>query len=393
MQTEGQIASPTRTGREEQLQFLRFWAFFNVFVCHGEQWLFFKYPTSHCSTAAVSFFFMLSGLVTALASFNKDIRLSWREEGKYLWRKVKKIYPLYLFTTLYLFLYTNTESLTALFDVQRFPGQLVRNLLLVQSWSAEGAFSYNGVGWFLSTLMFLSVFSLPVMFLLNKINRRPKGWLLLSGALAGTLFLTAVYCYLTKNLDMDYWQYIFPPARMGEYLGGMLLGMLVCTLKPHLKQGNTVRIVFTVLEVGALGYWFFMLSRAGSPWRSRIFTWLLPNLVLIGVFTCGMGWVSSLFRWKPLVCLGDISFECFLIHNVFLVQYAVVHGNETLSQSENAAVFLFCLGMPILLAFLIHKFPEKRKKYRSNAGFIRKKHRTIRRSVFLITSGKDQRFF
>ena len=362
MQTEGQIASPTRTGREDQLQFLRFWAFFNVFVCHGEQWLFFKYPTSHCSTAAVSFFFMLSGLVTALASFNKDIRLSWREEGKYLWRKVKKIYPLYLFTTLYLFLYTNTESLTALFDVQRFPGQLVRNLLLVQSWSAEGAFSYNGVGLFLSTLMFLSVFNLPVMVLLNKINRRPKGWLLLSGALAGTLFLTAVYCYLTKNLDMDYWQYIFPPARMGEYLGGMLLGMLVCTLKPHLKQGNTVRIVFTVLEVGALGYWFFMLSRGGSPWRSRIFTWLLPNLVLIGVFTCGMGWVSSLFRWKPLVCLGDISFECFLIHNVFLVQYAVVHGNETLSQSENAAVFLFCLGMSILLALLIHKFPEKRKK-------------------------------
>ena len=179
MQTEGQIASPTRTGREEQLQFLRFWAFFNVFVCHGEQWLFFKYPTSHCSTAAVSFFFMLSGLVTALVFYNKDVRLSWREEGKYLWRKVKKIYPLYLFTTLYLFLYTNTESLTALFDVQRFPGQLVRNLLLVQSWSAEGAFSYNGVGWFLSTLTFLSVFSLPVMFLLNKINRRPKGWLLL----------------------------------------------------------------------------------------------------------------------------------------------------------------------------------------------------------------------
>lgn len=254
MQTEGQIASPTRTGREDQLQFLRFWAFFNVFVCHGEQWMFFKYPTSHCSTAAVSFFFMLSGLVMALASFNKDIRLSWREEGKYLWRKVKKIYPLYLFTTLYLFLYTNTESLTALFDVQRFPGQLVRNLLLVQSWSAEGAFSYNGVGWFLSTLMFLSVFNLPVMFLLNKINRRPKGLLLLSGALAGTLFLTAVYCYLTKNLDMDYWQYIFPPARMGEYLGGMLLGMLVCTLKPHLKQGNTARILFTVLEVGALCY-------------------------------------------------------------------------------------------------------------------------------------------
>lgn len=361
MQTEGQIVSQSKTGREEQLQFLRFWAFFNVYVCHGEQWLFFKYPSSHCSTAAVSFFFMLSGVVTALSFTGKDIRLGLREEGRYLWRKIRRIYPLYLFTTLYLFLYTGTENLTSLFDVQRFPGQLVKNLLLIQSWFSQGAFSYNGVGWFLSSLMFLWAISLPAMLLLNKINRRPRGWLLLSGALAGTLFLTAVYCYLTKNLDMDYWQYIFPPARMGEYLGGMILGVLICSLKPHLKQGNGIRLLFTVLEIAAFCYWFAMLSHSGGSWRSRIFTWLPPNLVLLGVFTCGKGWVSGLFRWKPLVCLGDISFECFLIHNVFLVQYAVLHGNQALSQSENAAVFLFCLGMSILLALVIHRFPEKRK--------------------------------
>ena len=216
MQTEGQIASPTRTGREEQLQFLRFWAFFNVFVCYGEQWLFFKYPTSHCSTAAVSFFFMLSGLVTALASFNKDIRLSWREEGKYLWRKVKKIYPLYLFTTLYLFLYTNTESLTALFDVQRFPGQLVRNLLLVQSWSAEGALSYNVVGWFLSTLMFLSVFSLPVMFLLNKINRRPKGLAAAVGRTGGNVIPDGCLLLLNEESRHGLLAVHFPASQNGR---------------------------------------------------------------------------------------------------------------------------------------------------------------------------------
>ena len=216
MQTEGQIASPTRTGREDQLQFLRFWAFFNVFVCHGEQWLFFKYPTSHCSTAAVSFFFMLSGLVTALASFNKDIRLSWREEGKYLWRKVKKIYPLYLFTTLYVFLYTNTESLTALFDVQRFPGQLVRNLLLVQSWSAEGAFSYNGVGWFLSTLMFLSVFSLPVMFLLNKIQPASKGLAAAVGRTGGNVIPDGCLLLLNEESRHGLLAVHFPASQNGR---------------------------------------------------------------------------------------------------------------------------------------------------------------------------------
>lgn len=56
MQTEGQIASPTRTGREDQLQFLRFWAFsmclcamasngcfqisdFSLFHCGGQLFL------------------------------------------------------------------------------------------------------------------------------------------------------------------------------------------------------------------------------------------------------------------------------------------------------------------------------------------------------------------
>lgn len=362
MQSEAQTTSRNIAGREEQLQFLRFWAFFNVFVCHAEQWIFFKYPSSHCSTAAVSFFFMLSGMVTAFSFFGKDISLGWREEGKCLWRKIKKIYPLYLFTTIYLFLYTNTEGLTGLFDIRRFPGQLVRNLLLIQSWFQEGAFSYNGVGWFLSTLISLSVLNLPAMFVLNKVNRRPKGWLLLSGALAGTLFLTAVYCYLTKNLNMDYWQYIFPPARMGEYLSGMILGVLVYSLKPHLRNESKTRFLFTALEIAVLGYWFFMLSHPGSPWRGRIFTWLLPNLLLLSVFACGKGWISQMFRWKPLVYLGDISFECFLIHNVFLVQYAVLHENQVLSLPENAAVFCFCFGMSVLLALLIHKFPEKRRE-------------------------------
>ena len=44
--------------RADQLQFLRFLAFLNVYICHAESWLFFKYPASHCAAAAVSFFFI-----------------------------------------------------------------------------------------------------------------------------------------------------------------------------------------------------------------------------------------------------------------------------------------------------------------------------------------------
>ncbi len=348
----------TNTKRADQLQFLRFLAFFNVYICHAEAWLFFKYPSSHCAAAAVSFFFMLSGLVTGFAYCGKDIHLGLADEGRYLWHKIKKIYPLYLFTTLYTFLYADHMSLVQLSGLSSFPKQLVRNLLLLQSWFPEGAFQYNGVGWFLSTLMFLSIFNLPVMYLLNKINRRPRGWMTLLGSLAGLLFLTTAYCYLTKQLDMSFWQYRFPPARMGEYLSGMILGVLLRSVKPYLKQGRGARLAFTALEIGAMCFWFLMLSRPGGPWRSNIFTWLLPNVILLSVFTCGMGWISALFRRRPLVCLGDISFECYLIHYVLIMQYSVFHENQVYTQLGNAMVFLYCLGLTVLLAFLIHKFPR-----------------------------------
>lgn len=362
MRREGTSISQVNTIKAEQLQFLRFLAFFNVYLCHAETWLFFEYPSSNCAAAAVSFFFMLSGVVTAYSTCGKDLQFGWKEEGYYLWRKLKKVYPLYFFTTMYTFLYADTASLSALADLSSFPKQLVRNLLLIQSWFSEGAFGYNGVGWFLSSLMFLSIFNLPVMFLLNKINRHPKGRGVLLGSLVGLLFLTSAYCYFTKSLDMDYWQYIFPPARMGEYLSGMILGVLVYSIRPYLKPGHRLRLLFTVLEIAALCYWFTMLFHAGGSWRCRIFTWLLPNLVLLGVFNCGMGWVSSLFRWRPLVKLGDVSFECYLIHYILIMQYAIFHGNQELSQLENAAVFLYCLALTVLLAFLIHNFSEKSRR-------------------------------
>lgn len=362
MSLEKTEITPANTGREEQLQFLRFLAFFNVYITHAEAWIFFRYPTSYCAAAAVSFFFMLSGLVTGFTLCGREIQLGLREEGRYLWRKLKKVYPLYFFTTLYTFLYHDLSELTALANLSEFPKQLIRNLLLIQSWFPEGYFSYNGAAWFLSSLLFMWVITLPVLALLNRLARHPRGPVLLLGSLAAVLFCTAAYCYLTKSLDMDFWQYIFPPARMGEYISGMILGILICRWKPRLPKGRAIRILFTMLEAGAMCYWFYKLSHAGGSWRSRVYAWLVPDLILLTVFTLGAGWFSRLFRLRPLVRLGDISFECFLIHQVFLVQYTVYHPDPDNSLVGNAMVFLYCLLLSMLLAGLIHKFSASGKR-------------------------------
>lgn len=348
--------------RENQLQFLRFLAFLNIYITHAEVWLFSPYPASHCATAAVSFFFMLSGLVTGYSLYGKDIRLSMKTQGSYLLRKLRRVYPLYALTTLCAALFSPLLFQIARLDFASAADsmvQLLRNLLLIQSWFPEGYLSFNAVGWFLSTLMFLRLFDLLFCCLLNRFRKLSRHCPFFGLAIAGILFLITVYCYLTQELDMGYWQYIFPPARLGEYLAGILLGFFIRSVKPRLAPVKWLRIPATVLEAGAVLYWFFSLSSPGNYWRNAIVSWLLPNLLLIAVFALGMGWISRLFCCRPLVRLGDCAFECFLIHNLIVVPISV--NSDVQEPLGKAIVFLSCLIFSVLLALYLNtaKRPAK----------------------------------
>lgn len=345
-------------GKEEQLQFLRFLAFLNVYIAHAEVWLFFDYPASHCSRAAVSFFFILSGGLSGYSAYGREGKLDLRTFGKYMWRKLCKLYPLYFTTMLFPLLFSNLPEQVAACDLTgAWPTlqQLLKNLLLIQSWFPEGYFSINGVGWFLSTLMFLYMWNLPAARLLNKVDQHPKRYLLFLAGFSGILFATAVYCYVTQPYDMDFLQYIFPPARMGEYFCGMILGFVIRSVKPRLRINAARRMLFTVLEVGALAFWYLSLYRPGNYWMNRIVSWLIPNLFLFGVFLLGMGGISERLRWRPLVRLGDVSFECFLIHNILIISFLQANPLHQISRLGSVLAFMTCLIVSVLLAFLLNR--------------------------------------
>ena len=347
-----------KTGREDQLQFLRFLAFFHVFLYHAESWVFFPYSVSHSASAAVSFFFVLSGLATGYSWYGREISCSLKDTGNYLWKKLRKLYPLYFCTTLFAVMMSNLpEMITAqdLAGIQGYLRQLLGSLLLVQSWFQDGYFQFNGVGWFLSSMLFLYVLTLPAMFVLNKMAKSKWRYLLLPMVFGGMLFTTAVYCYLTQSLNREYWHYIFPPARMGEYFGGMALGMLLQIVKPYIKTGNLSRILFTVLEIGVLLYWVRSLSSPGNYWRNYTVSWLIPNVAVLSVFTVGAGWISDLFRLKPLKRLGDVSFECYLIHQILIGLYAANNPVPADSQLAKITAFVFCLALSVLFALLLNR--------------------------------------
>lgn len=349
-------AGGIRKAREEQLQFLRFLAFLNIFIAHAERWKFFPYAASHSANAAVSFFFILSGMVTAFSLAGRSITLSVDAEIRFLWKKLKKVYPLYLVTTLLTVIFSDIPAKMIACDfsgVKPLLLQLGKNLLLLQSWFPENAHSFNSVGWFLSTLMFLYACSLPAAWLLNRLAKRKLWYLLLPAAFVGVAFLVVVYCYLTQ-VNMSYWHYQFPPARLGEYLLGMILGYLVVALKPKKPNGAVWKWIFTAVEVLAIAFWCLSLSRPGNYWRNHNVSWLMPNTLLLTVFTVGGGFVSDLFRCRPLVYLGDISFECYLVHQIIITRLAANTMELPASGVGNVFCFLFSLLLSILVAWFLH---------------------------------------
>lgn len=356
----GEQASTVRTGsvRADQLQFLRFLAFLFIFTFHTDQWLIVPMQTSHWGNASVSFFIILSGLVTGWSGYGKDVRLTLRDQGQYMLHRIRGFYPLHFLTTMLAVMFSTLPGAVAVMDQEKLRtslAYLVKNLLLIQSWFPGDKLSYNIPAWFLSTLLFLNLLNLPMIFCLNKVRNSRWKYLLLLTASLGLTGVTVVCCYVTQNVNIDYWHYRFPPIRIGEYLCGMMWGFALRDIRPRLKEKPSVIWIFTALELFALVFWVKSLPHAGNYWRNHIISWLKPNFLLLVVFGCGMGYVSRLFRKRSLVALGDMAFACFLLHFPvarFFTMYTY-HCDDSAAGKLFASAF--CFLMTLLLARMLQR--------------------------------------
>lgn len=342
-------------GRENQLQFLRFLAFLNVFVLHIGSWRMTDYPAWNGAVSAVTFFFLLSGILAGFSVYGREVEVSLPAIARDIWKKLRKVYPLHIVTTCFALIYVGLPA-QIVHDLGNSGDALIcllRCMLLVQSWFPDGAMSYNGASWYLSTLFFLYLLQIPMQALLIRIGKKERHKTVFAVLATALMLATAGYSYITYHSgffsDIHFWQYVFPPARIGQYFIGMVVGY---TLRER-KEGGIPRktALFTVAEVLALLVWICALWLPVEVWYNRLLWWIVPNLCLIGVFLLGQGWLSALFRLRPFVRLGDVSFECYLVHGCVINALA---GVEPLSGWGRRVCIGIALGYTLLIAFFIH---------------------------------------
>ena len=203
----------------------------------------------------VEIFFACSGVCVGYLYYDRNISDKFSDAFFFTLNKIKKFYLLHFITfilsagILYYKLY-NAGDLKMM--VQNLY-VAIPNLLLIQSLFGKIKFSYNGVSWFLSSLIFCYFFSYIFLYYMKKISSRKVFIVLLF------LFVLryVVEFYIKKYssifcVDL----YCHPVIRFMEYGIALCLGVILSRSKNDLSKNA---YIFSGLEIFSVIIYIYLL--------------------------------------------------------------------------------------------------------------------------------------
>lgn len=345
----------------ESLQILRFVAFFRIFYLHcGAP--FHLWGAGNGAAESVSFFFILGGVLIGYNGIERKTNLNIRNELLFVWNKVKKLYPLHIVLLLYFAFFTRYPYLVAscrleelVRDMKRFLG----NMFLVHAWMSYDYYSFNGVSWFLSAMLFMWIISLPLLILLQRVYER---WYFKIVCILGVMLSYIIlqlwgYVITVNNLNIEWYGYTFPPTRFPEFFSGVLIGCLISKYDNILPSNKAVFYIASIIEVISLLLWMIAPYFYTKGVYGKTLFWIPFNIFIVAAYAFNRGFLSKCFRWKPLVFLGDISGECYLLHQAVNKIYVTSSAdNPVVNHIGDVYSFFVKLIMTIILAVFVHNY-------------------------------------
>ena len=307
--------------RIESIQVIRVIAFILIFLSHVE--------LIATGPIGVSLFLVLSGFCMTYAYLDRPEKTpspGFVTNLKFVWGKVKKLYPLHVVTLIFVALVIFGDLVlhrASGSEIAEQGGYFVANAFLLQSWIPwrDGYFSFNAVSWYLST----SVFSYFIfLWVFRAIQSKDKKRIArLAGITLASMILMAVILGIGQQnfgwtKDIVKWVvYICPFYRAGDFIVGLVAGYIFVSTQKSLDGGviHTViqLIVIAVMTVQVLIY---CSGNTATNWTLTLF-WLPTSVLCIYLFAVNKGMVSkTLSKSKALVWVGNISGEAFLIHQI-----------------------------------------------------------------------------
>lgn len=297
--------------RINSIQGIRALCFFQVFFAHscyfvGKLYMIWldKVPW------AMELFFMISGFGIVLGYQNRinstPNKLS--EWCKFVWKKVKKIYPLHITMLLVSILYLAIQIVFNgyVLEIKTAVISFVAQLTLCLGWIPVISYYtlFNPAVWFLTSLLFCYFLAIPSLHYLKKMKDYRVITILL------IVFKTAVSLL---PLDM-YWFFRWPVLRFTDFF----LGMLAAEFYLHSKEVKKPERAQVIATLGLI-----VSVLLSCPYYTGM-KYIYPNAFL-GI-SCFFflryipydGMIERFLGNRILVWFGNLGLELFLIHPVVI---------------------------------------------------------------------------
>ncbi|MCH9668324.1 MAG: acyltransferase [Actinomycetia bacterium] len=380
LDAQGGLESVTATGRVDSLTGIRAVAALLVVLTHAA-YTTGKYPQGYLGLVysrmeiGVPIFFVLSGFLL-FAPWVKAVAQAERAPSvrRYAWHRVRRIMPAYVVTVLaaYLLYHFRTAGPN--------PGHtwegLFRNLTLTQIYTDDYLYSFLHQGltqmWSLAVevAFYVALPFLAYLLLVLLCRRRWRPWLLLAG-LAGLALVSPAWLILVHNTD-------FLPDGARLWLPGYLIwfvgGMVLAALQPLGMRAYALVCV----PLAIVSYFIVSTPIAGEPTTSPAelrealfkiaFYGAIATLVVAPLALRRPGEASGsqdglyirVMGSRPMVFLGEISYEIFLIHLITMELVMVEILRFPIYTGSVWLLFSVTLVVTVPLAWLLHRFTRVR---------------------------------
>ncbi|PQD98336.1 acyltransferase [Mycolicibacterium parafortuitum] len=332
-----------------------------------------KYPQGYVGLVysrmeiGVPIFFVLSGFLLFLpwvkAAHSGQASPSVR---RYAWHRVRRIMPAYVVTVIaaYLVYHFRTAGPN--------PGHtwegLFRNLTLTQIYTDDYLYSFLHQGltqmWSLAVevAFYVVLPALAYLLLVVLCRRQWRPGLLLTGLVALAL-VSPAWLWLVHSTDfLPDGARLWLPGYLAWFVGGMILAAL---------QPLGVRAYAAVcVPLAIVCYLIASTPIAGEPTTSpaalhealfkTAFYTAIATLVVAPLALGNTGWYSRFMASRPMVFLGEISYEIFLIHLITMELVMVEIMRKPVYTGSMWQLFFGTMIVTIPLAWVLHRFTRVR---------------------------------